>query len=426
MEIGIIGTGDMGRLYAKEFVKAGYKVNVCDLPEKRSQLEQELEGTGIHISEDGTAVSRRSDLIIYSVEAENIKKAVQQYGPSTKAGAIVAGQTSVKTPEIEAFEKYLPDDVNIVTCHSLHGPSLKPKGQTLTIIRHRSSDEAYKRALEVFEKLGSNIVEIPTYQEHDKITADTQAVTHVGFESMGTAWKNCGFYPWENPSYAGGIDNVKVLLTLRIYDGKPHIYAGLAILNPFARKQVRQYTQSVSELFKLIIQEDKQQFRDRIKRAGDFVFGNNGSPILLDDKVMGEFSLGIPSDQRKPNSHLSLLAMVDAWHQLGVNPYDNLICQTPPFRLRLGIAEYLFRVKELLEESLQTALFDKGIRGDDLEFHTAVREWASIIGHGDISGYKQKFDDTKAFFKDRLTEAKQRSGELIKRLTANTSKSNSK
>ncbi|WP_246230160.1 hypothetical protein [Mucilaginibacter humi] len=45
--------------------------------------------------------------------------------------------------------------------------------------------------------------------------------------------------------------------------------------------------------------------------------------------------------------------MVDAWYHLGVNPYDNLICQTPPFRLRLGIAEYLFKDEELLEESIR-------------------------------------------------------------------------
>jgi prephenate dehydrogenase (NADP+) len=64
--------------------------------------------------------------------------------------------------------------------------------------------------------------------------ADTQAVTHVGFESMGTAWKSAGFFPWENASYAGGIDNVKILTTLRIFSYKAHVYAGLAILNPYA------------------------------------------------------------------------------------------------------------------------------------------------------------------------------------------------
>ncbi len=416
MEIGIIGLGDMGKLYAREFSKQGYRVNGCDLPEKRNRLEQELNGTGIYILDNGIDVSRRSDLIFYSVEAENIEKVVGQIGSSTKTGAIVAGQTSVKTPEIEAFEKYLPPDVNIVTCHSLHGPSISPVGQNLVVINHRSTDEAYQRALETFEKLGSKIIEISTYQEHDKITADTQAVTHVGFESMGTAWKNTGVYPWENASYVGGIDNVKVLMTLRIYGGKSHIYSGLAILNPFAKQQVKQYATSESELFKLMIQENESVFQERVKMAGNFVFGSDNSPILLDDKIMKEFSLG-SQIERKPNSHLSLLAMIDAWHKLGVNPYKNLICQTPIFRLRLGIAEYLFRNSELLEESIRTSLFDKGIRGDDLEFHTAVKEWASIISHEDTEGYKQQFDITRDFFKNRIPEGMKKSNELIRQLS---------
>jgi prephenate dehydrogenase len=50
---------------------------------------------------------------------------------ATKVGTIVAGQTSCKAPEIAAFEKYLPDDVEILTCHSLHGPNVDPQGQPL-------------------------------------------------------------------------------------------------------------------------------------------------------------------------------------------------------------------------------------------------------------------------------------------------------
>jgi prephenate dehydrogenase (NADP+) len=56
---------------------------------------------------------------------------VAEYGPSTKLGAVVAGQTSVKAPEKEAFEKYLPEDVAIVSVHSLHGPSVTTEGQPL-------------------------------------------------------------------------------------------------------------------------------------------------------------------------------------------------------------------------------------------------------------------------------------------------------
>ena len=50
---------------------------------------------------------------------------------ATKVGAVVGGQTSCKAPELAAFEKHLPKDVEIVSCHSLHGPKVNPKGQPL-------------------------------------------------------------------------------------------------------------------------------------------------------------------------------------------------------------------------------------------------------------------------------------------------------
>jgi len=416
MNIGIIGLGDMGKLYAKAFSKVGYKVCGCDLPENQQKLEEELSPFKINILDNGRDVSRTSDLIIYSVEADRLAGVVAECGSSTKYGAIVAGQTSVKTPEIEIFEKYLPPDAQIITFHAMHGPGFEPKGQKLILIQHRADKKAYQRMLDLFTAVGTDIVEIPNYHDHDKIVADTQAVTHVGFESMGTAWKAAGFFPWENASYIGGIDNVKILTTLRIFSYKAHVYAGLAILNPYARQQVKRYAISESELFKLMIKEEEADFRARLYRARDFVFHESRKPIMLNDSVMKEFSLSQKPEQQKPNSHLSILSMVDAWYHLGVNPYDNLICQTPPFRLRLGIAEYLFKNEDLLEESIKTALYDKTIRGDDLEFHSAVREWSSIIGYGDMEGYKKHFNDVQTFFKGRLEEGNKQSAELIRRL----------
>ncbi|MDR3695145.1 prephenate dehydrogenase [Mucilaginibacter sp.] len=416
MNIGMIGLGDMGRLYAKAFATAGYQVCGCDLPDNRQKLEDELNPFGIHIMDNGKDVSRTSDLIIYSVEAESLARVVAECGPATKYGAIVAGQTSVKTPEIETFEKYLPADAQIVTFHAMHGPGFAPKGQKLILINHRAGEEAYQRMFDLFTALETDIVEIANYHDHDKIVADTQAVTHVGFESMGTAWKEAGFFPWENASYVGGIDNVKILTTLRIFSYKAHVYGGLAIMNPYARQQVKRYAVSESELFKLMIKEEEVAFRQRLYRARDFVFHESRKPIMLNDSVMREFALGQKPEHQKPNSHLSILSMVDAWYHLGVNPYDNLICQTPPFRLRLGIAEYLFKNEELLEESILTAVYDKTIRGDDLEFHSAVREWSSIIGYGDMEGYKKHFNDVQSFFKGRLEEGNKQSAELIRRL----------
>jgi prephenate dehydrogenase (NADP+) len=101
-------------------------------------------------------------------------------GSATKLGAIVGGQTSCKAPEIEALEKYLPADVEIVPCHSLHGPGVNPTGQPLVLIKHRASDKSFALVEKILSCLQSKHVYL-TAKEHDRITADTQAVTHAAF-----------------------------------------------------------------------------------------------------------------------------------------------------------------------------------------------------------------------------------------------------
>ncbi|RIA87138.1 hypothetical protein C1645_696363 [Glomus cerebriforme] len=426
LEIGLIGLGDMGLMYAKKMVAYGWKkVNVCDQLEHYEKFKELLKDSGMNVCRDGHAVSRRSDFIIYSVEAEKIDKVVAEYGPSTKVDAIVAGQTSVKEPEIRAFEKHLPDDVHIVSCHSLHGPTVDPKGQPLVVIQHRATKEKFDIVMRVLSCMESEFVKL-SYEEHDRITADTQAVTHLAFLSMGTAWKTQRQFPWETPQYVGGIENVKVHMALRIYSNKWHVYAGLAIMNPSAKLQIQQYAQSVSDLFKLMIQEKEEEFRTRVKRAGEFVFGKSSEfreSILLSDTLLDKFSLSIvPKEKRKPNSHLSLLAMVDCWYTLEINPYEHMVCQTPLFRLWTGITEYLFRNTEMLEAAIDSALYSKDIRADDMEFYSASKGWAECVHIGNMQTYQKRFEDTAKFFESRFEESNKIGREMIKVITTKTHK----
>jgi len=255
---------------------------------------------------------------------------VAEYGPSTKLGAIVGGQTSCKTPELAAFEKHLPPDVEIVSCHSLHGPKVDPKGQPLVIIQHRASQASVDLVVKILSCFDSKIVYL-SGDVHDRITADTQAVTHAAFLSMGTAWAANKQFPWEINRYVGGIENVKINITLRIYSNKWHVYAGLAILNPAAQTQIRQYAQSVTELFTLMIGGNRAELERRVKTAGAAVFRRDAKEhgLLLEDEVLDRFSLSKMPKERTPNNHLSLLAIVDCWSKLGIVPYDHMICSTP-------------------------------------------------------------------------------------------------
>ena len=185
---------------------------------------------------------------------------------------------------------------------------------------------------------------------------------------------------------------VKINLTLRIYSNKWHVYAGLAILNPSAKAQIRQYAESVSELFKLMLGGHRKELTERIYAARAAVFGKpktDGEELLLEDELLDQFSLGEKpaKDQRVKNNHLSILAMVDCWWRLGIVPYDHMICSTPLFRLWLGIAEYVYRKEDVLNECIDTAIDDNTFRADDLEFTFAARDWSERVSFGNMEGY---------------------------------------
>ncbi|KAF2210619.1 hypothetical protein CERZMDRAFT_44874 [Cercospora zeae-maydis SCOH1-5] len=421
--VGIIGMGDMGKMYARRIADAGWKVHACDMPEKFEALKAEFASrSNVTILENGHLVSRSSDWIMYSVEAKNIDAIVAEYGPSTRMGAIVGGQTSTKAPEIAAFERHLPPDVEIVSCHSLHGPGVDPKGQPLVIINHRASARSVALVERILSCFESTFVPLSA-EKHDRITADTQAVTHLAFLSMGTAWQANDQFPWEVPRYIGGIENVKINLMMRIYSNKWHVYAGLAILNPWAKAQIAQYAESVTELYKLMLSGQKEEFSNRIYGARDAVFGaqreGHKEELLLEDELLDKFSLGDKPQQRVKNNHLSLLAIVDCWWKLGIVPYDHMICSTPLFRLWLGITEYVYRSPCLLSECISTALHDVSFRADDLEFTFAARDWSERVQLGHMDGYREKFERIQKYFRPRVEDATKVGNEMIRTIEAN-------
>ncbi|KAF8270014.1 Prephenate dehydrogenase [Lactarius quietus] len=422
--IGLIGMGAMGTMYAKYLSVGGWKkIHVCDIPEMYESLRVAYEGTpGIKVFRDGHGVSRTSDFIIYSVEAESINEVVAQFGPSTKVGAIVAGQTSVKAPERTAFEQHLPEDVHIVSCHSMHGPTVPAKDQPLALIKHRASDEHLRLVENILRPLQSRYVYM-SYEEHDELTANTQAVTHAAFLSMGTAWASACSYPWEHGYYVGGIETVKVNIMLRIFSNKWHVYAGLAILNPSARTQIKQYAQSTTDIFKLMLAVDEHGLRKRMYEARDAVFGNSKcpvrQPILLSETILDQFSLGKKGSHtngNRPiaNSHLSLLAMVDCWAHLGIKPLKHLdLARRRSFACGSGSPSIYFGQKSgsMLPSKRRCMMCRTAMTTSN---SCVSRGWSQCVSFGNFEWYKSRFEETASFFESRFEEAGRVGSEMIK------------
>ena len=426
-----------------------------------------------------------SDFILYSVEAEFIDRVVAEFGPCTYARLLLStkrlsdfvslGQLpnlersclvkrrsrrrselrlrstsrptftsspSTRSMDHQSAQKDSPWSVANESVH-LHGSPMATLTRPPTLrhlslqvlIQHRAPDEKLHMVERIFASFKSSYVYL-SYEEHDLVTANTQAVTHaaflryarsrlaacsaavslshpltrsihLAFSSMGTAWHCSAAYPWESGRYQGGIETVKINIALRIYANKWHVYAGLAILNPSARIQINQYAKSTTELFKLMVEGKGGELLARVKAARASVFGDGDSkrtPILLSDKILDQFSLGpkptaAASGSSTPaaprNSHLSLLAMVDCWHVLQILPFKHLeLAATPLFRMWIGVAEYLFRDEARLEEAVAASLEDKEHRSDDTEFVVAARGWSQCVEFGSWEMYRERFERT--------------------------------
>lgn len=204
-------------------------------------------------------------------------------------------------------------------------------------------------------------------------------------------------------------------------------------MNPLAQRQITQYATSVTDLFKLMTEGKEQEFSERVHSAGRFVFGDqkDNVPRLLRDDLLDQFSLsGVPQAERVPNNQLALIAMVDCWWKLGLNPYDHMICSTPVhplsplikvFRLWLGITEYLYRQPGLLDECIHVAIHDNTFRRDDLEFTFAARGWAECVSFSDFESYRKRFTIAQDYFKPRFPEATKVGNEMLRRLVEKTS-----
>src|SRR4051812_24478139 len=169
------------------------------------------------------------------------------------------------------------------------------------LIKHRASDASFARVEAVLRCLDSKHVHL-TAALHDRITADTQAVTHAAFLSMGKAWHASKQFPWLGARYVGGIENVKINLMLRIYSQKWHVYAGLAILNPEAKKQIAQYARSATELYKLMLEGRRDELVQRVYAAKEKVFGSGPTIRDEDDEDEDEDGKRMIDTERKGRS----------------------------------------------------------------------------------------------------------------------------
>ncbi|KAJ1506327.1 prephenate dehydrogenase (NADP(+)) [Coelomomyces lativittatus] len=343
--------GAMGQFCARQFYESGWtSINVCDVPENYQRLKGRF--PQYNVCHDGHIVHQISDYILYCVNSASVSQLIQNYAPSMKPGTTVGGQTSTKSLEIKAFEAFCPRDVNIVTCHSFHGPDVESTKYPLVVIRQRSSDDAFENACKLFKSLHPTPI-FMSLRKHELLTAHVQILLHTCL--LARTWSQ--MQSIKNP-FSSDTD-LFILPLFRMLKQPWYIYGEMAMSHPFA-----------ALVFSKLI---------------DFLSSDNSTSA--DFSVQRTFSIS-------SNILVPTFLPECIYGIVRIAPHSVAKCQTPLYRY----------IDTLVRRYIGSKNLKKGVTIEP-NFLNSFELWVNIILTKNTQKYKSMFEEMKILAKPYMDTA---------------------
>jgi prephenate dehydrogenase len=122
----------------------------------------------------------QADVLFLCVAISSVESVLKSLKPHLKSGALVVDTCSVKVIPVKTMQDVLGRDFRIMASHPMFGPDSAKNGvQGLPMVLYpiQDAEEDYKHWSQLFEKTGLKVLRISP-EEHDKVGAYTQGVTH--------------------------------------------------------------------------------------------------------------------------------------------------------------------------------------------------------------------------------------------------------
>lgn len=253
--VSIIGFGRFGQLWAS-VLKADFEVRVHDISES---TRSEAEALGVKFVELRAALE--AEVVFYCVPISAFQKIFQQHTEiySKMSGAkLLVDTLSVKTHPKEVFDKLLPAHHQALLTHPMFGPdSVKLNGlsgQPIVIDRYRSDEETFRYWEYYFASKKLRVVEMSA-DEHDRLAAESQGVTHF----VGRVLGEFGFEP----------TSIDTLGARKLYEIKSQVcndtwqlFVDLQTYNPYTRAMRIRLSDAQSKVFNELL--PNRLYKDRL------------------------------------------------------------------------------------------------------------------------------------------------------------------
>ena len=275
------GTGETGSWFARYFKAKGYEVAVWG-PSCRVDVAERL---GVIFAHDVMAEAERSDIVLVSVTIENTVEVIRQVAPAMQPGSLIMDVTSVKSEPVRAMEAFAPAGVEAIGAHPMFGPTMPSmRGQTiiLTPVEERTG-QWLNEISSLFQSDGAH-VEILDSEEHDRIMAVVQALTHFAYIGIGATLQALQFDVENSRRFMSPVYEIMIDFVGRILDQNPELYASIQ-KNPQAAAVRQTFLSQCMRLCERADAGDLDGFKQMMRQAAEH-YGETHQALERSDMVI--------------------------------------------------------------------------------------------------------------------------------------------
>jgi len=258
------GDGKMGRLFGRLFTERGHRVGVV---EKGDALDEALQ----------------ADVVMVSVPMASAVEVTRQLAARVRPGALVCDINSLKRDVCEAMTACRGEAMGM---HPMFGPTVASLRRQKVVTCDVKTGPLCGWLRAELGALGAELF-TATPEEHDKMMAVVQVLTHFGIMTMGSALAKSAVPLEDTLRFMSPIYRLEVSMIGRLFAQKAELYQEIVMGNPEAQRFLSLFVASARDLEQVINDGDRDAFARRFHATRDYFAEFSNEALALSDRIIG-------------------------------------------------------------------------------------------------------------------------------------------
>jgi 4-amino-4-deoxyprephenate dehydrogenase len=261
------GAGAVGGLMVELLLGAGADVLVVDVAAPPAQVIQRcacVRGDVRSMDARLRAEIRVADILVLALPQRAVRPALAALAQELRPGGLLVDTLSVKTDIAELLAAHTAH-LEVVSLNPMFAPALGFEGRGVAAVVQRDGPRA-RALLGAVGRRGGRVTEVGA-DEHDRVAAVTQALTHAAVLGFGLALEQLGVSVQELGALATPPHVTLLALLARVASGAPETYWDVQAGNPHAGRARAALATGLATLSDAVDHGTSSEFAAVLERA---------------------------------------------------------------------------------------------------------------------------------------------------------------